>query len=676
MRRMRTKTACSSLLVFALLLGLTAGAPALAEASSVQATSGDWNGDGDSEPGLYNRPDSTFRFFECVITVSDPCTKSSRTVARTAQTFGDPGFEPVIGDWDGDGVDTIGVYTDKGEFHLTNDASSSNPTADRVVRFGNPSEGDVPVVGDWDNDGILEVGVRRGGTWLLDTTCSTSGTGFCDAGGNEIGVQFGLDTDAPIVGDWQTPTGDEVGVFRAESTTNTFHVDFDLSGGVAEWPPSSSKAGELGDPGDQPVVGDWDGDGDDDIGVYRPSDDSFHGRPPLPPDPDLSVSGPSCTGDSSCSGPQDGAAFSYMGEDYTPDETATRRIETPTGDLLESTLHVAIDGTIGWDFTSSCDVHVGTYRIRVLDDDSGFLSNVVTQEITVSEACRPEPQDDSATTEQDTQVTIDVLSNDSDPNGDPLRVTDHDDLSVEGGSVSCSVGGSCTYTPPGGFTGPDSFGYEVTDDTGVSAEATVSITVGDGIPPDTFITDAPEGPPAWHTDTTATFAFSGSDNVTAPEDLRFECSLDGAAFTSCTSPRTYTDLSERAHRFQVRAVDEAENRDPTPATQDFRIDVTPPESFFFTSDQSVLVREVHDGVEGASKDELSGVDTVEIIWTNVLTDESFKQDIDCGRDRVCTWSSEPGRGEAVPGLYEVRAQATDGAGLPESPGPVITVVLV
>ena len=46
----------------------------------------------------------------------------------------------------------------------------------------------------------------------------------------------------------------------------------------------------------------------------------------------------------------------------------------------------------------------------------------------------------------------------------------------------------------------------------------------------------------------------------------FECKLDGAAYASCTSPASYTDLTNGAHDFAVRATDAAGNVDPTPAT--------------------------------------------------------------------------------------------------------------
>ena len=64
----------------------------------------------------------------------------------------------------------------------------------------------------------------------------------------------------------------------------------------------------------------------------------------------------------------------------------------------------------------------------------------------------------------------------------------------------------------------------------------------------------------------ATFTFTASEPGST-----FRCSLDGAAFTACTSPMQYTGLSPGPHAFRVRATDPGHNTDPTPATRSWTV---------------------------------------------------------------------------------------------------------
>jgi hypothetical protein len=64
----------------------------------------------------------------------------------------------------------------------------------------------------------------------------------------------------------------------------------------------------------------------------------------------------------------------------------------------------------------------------------------------------------------------------------------------------------------------------------------------------------------------ASFTFSSSEPGST-----FECSLDSAAFSTCSSPTTYTRLANGSHSFQVRAIDAARNTDPTPASRTWKV---------------------------------------------------------------------------------------------------------
>ncbi len=89
----------------------------------------------------------------------------------------------------------------------------------------------------------------------------------------------------------------------------------------------------------------------------------------------------------------------------------------------------------------------------------------------------------------------------------------------------------------------------------------------DFIPPNTTVTS---GPPGITRDTSASFSFVGSET-----DSTLECSLDGAGFTACVSPKDY-DVANGSHTFSVRAEDAAGNADTTPASRTWTVDTVRP----------------------------------------------------------------------------------------------------
>jgi hypothetical protein len=134
-------------------------------------------------------------------------------------------------------------------------------------------------------------------------------------------------------------------------------------------------------------------------------------------------------------------------------------------------------------------------------DDSGADSNIATVTINITPINDiPIAENDTATTNQDTPVVIDVLANDSDIDGDSITIDSVDEQSIEGGSVRIisndSGGGSddddddnnnnggsnanerIEYIPAEGFSGIDSFEYSISDgNAGGTDTATVTITV-------------------------------------------------------------------------------------------------------------------------------------------------------------------------------------------------------
>lgn len=209
-------------------------------------------------------------------TSSDPWSFTgppTNTVANAANPgWGDGalGDQPVAGDWNGDGSDGIAVFRTSvgGQFtnwYLSNDRTT--PTSDYAFHFGDGTAayGDLPVAGDWDGDGVDGVGVFRtatGGTginWFLADDPASPGVDHQFHYGHGTAA-YG---DLPVAGDWDGDGLDTVGVFR--TNTNTWYLSNVLASGQIAYQFIFGQAGDV------PVAEDWDGDGMDDVGFFRPS---------------------------------------------------------------------------------------------------------------------------------------------------------------------------------------------------------------------------------------------------------------------------------------------------------------------------------------------------------------------------------------------------------------------
>jgi hypothetical protein len=119
--------------------------------------------------------------------------------------FGVHGDIPVTGDWNGDGIRSIGVFHD-GRWRLDLDGDGRWTSADGIITFG--TAGDLPVVGDFNGDGIDDLAVYRRGTWYIDS----NGDRQLDA--SDRGFTMGGATDIPVAGDWNGDGSDEPGLYR------------------------------------------------------------------------------------------------------------------------------------------------------------------------------------------------------------------------------------------------------------------------------------------------------------------------------------------------------------------------------------------------------------------------------------------------------------------------------
>jgi hypothetical protein len=188
---------------------------------------GDWDGNGTATIGIYRNGSFYLR------------NSNTLGVADMVFAFGQPGDQPIAGDWDGDGMDTIGVYRPStGQFLLRNSNSSGTP--DGSLYLGNV--GDVGIAGDWDGDGLDTTGVFRPSNGVIFLKNSLK-TGFAD-----IALNYGLAGDQPVVGDWNGDGIDTIGVYR----NGQFLLRNSNTIGFADL------VFALGIPGDMPIAGNWD----------------------------------------------------------------------------------------------------------------------------------------------------------------------------------------------------------------------------------------------------------------------------------------------------------------------------------------------------------------------------------------------------------------------------------
>ena len=118
-------------------------------------------------------------------------------------TFRSVGELPIVGDWNGNGTQEIGVFVPrKGSWHLDLNGNGQWDGCRRdkcLGRFG--EEGDLPVVGDWDGTGTVRIGVFRPSTgmWYFDI----NGNGKMDSCTVDACFgPFGQPGDLPVVGKW------------------------------------------------------------------------------------------------------------------------------------------------------------------------------------------------------------------------------------------------------------------------------------------------------------------------------------------------------------------------------------------------------------------------------------------------------------------------------------------
>ena len=162
-------------------------------------------------------------------------------------------------------------------------------------------------------------------------------------------------------------------------------------------------------------------------------------------------------------GPTDGTPGDFITDNDTLDITGS----IPPGGSVEivkvpDSDGNGFDGTVTW--LNADGSPAGTLTFENIETFIGF-----------PEEGDPDAVDDVNSGNEDTPITGNVLDNDSDPDGDPITVTDF--TQPENGTVTVNPDGTYEYIPDPDFVGTDTFTYTIDDGNGGTDEATVTITV-------------------------------------------------------------------------------------------------------------------------------------------------------------------------------------------------------
>jgi VCBS repeat-containing protein len=158
--------------------------------------------------------------------------------------------------------------------------------------------------------------------------------------------------------------------------------------------------------------------------------------------------------------------------------------DTLTALLVSNPIHGSLDLSAGGSFTYTPDLGFsGSDSFSYRATDGTAQSGIATVTLTVNATNdAPVATDDSYWLPANTTLNAPapgVLSNDSDPDGDPLSA-----VLVSGpasGSLTLNADGSFSYTPVTDFAGTDTFTYRASDGSLQSAETTVTLTVIDDL---------------------------------------------------------------------------------------------------------------------------------------------------------------------------------------------------
>ncbi|HEY4068142.1 MAG TPA: tandem-95 repeat protein, partial [Burkholderiaceae bacterium] len=165
--------------------------------------------------------------------------------------------------------------------------------------------------------------------------------------------------------------------------------------------------------------------------------------------------------------------FSVGGTTYAAGTTAT----------IAGVGTLAIDAHGDYTFTPAANYN-GPVPVATYTATDGTLTSSATLSLSVTPVNdAPVAGNDLASTAINTPVTINVLANDHDVDGDTLTVSNPVLTNPAQGSVALNPDGTLTFTPASNVTGPVTLTYSVSDGHGGTDTATVTVNVGSNTPP-------------------------------------------------------------------------------------------------------------------------------------------------------------------------------------------------
>lgn len=158
-----------------------------------------------------------------------------------------------------------------------------------------------------------------------------------------------------------------------------------------------------------------------------------------------------------------------------------------------------------------------------------------------------------------------------------VAFTATDVSSIAGFECALDAGGYSACTSPKSYSGLTAGAHTIsvraTDAAANVASAATAAFLVDLTAPTVAISSSPASLIGTRS---ASFAFSGTDESGGSGVASFECSMDAGSYSACTSPASFSSLTDGSHTFRVKAIDGAGNLTATAASSTFSVDATAP----------------------------------------------------------------------------------------------------